>query len=459
MVIRILKKLATLSLMLCSSLPFTLGALAQQPDSGQISPAQALIKYEQALQTTTAPQERFYLIKDAAAVAFEAGEMEKAKTFAHTLLEQAATFQQDWNYGNAIHIGNLVLGHVALASNNVEEAKRFLIASGKTPGSPQLNSFGPNMRLAKELLARGEREVVIDYLDLCAIFWKRHGDQLEEWKAVIQKGETPEFRANLVYGLTNWRHKWDKPKVAENATRWFLPVVFGVVGLGILTCLIPLIRRRERLGGILLSPGSAFRELVTQPDWVGAFCIVLVSALLGALNPIGMLFKMTTGISGFLRAMIFMFLLKPLITSFGVWFISTGCLWVFARISGEKTRFYTLLCIVGYASLPMLFASMMMLWVYSFEQASLSNLFQEGLVMPTSLARLFPDLIKGHNIGAITARALLKEIELFGLWSLVLTTIGTQRVYGFSMRKSAIINAIYWIVPVGISVGFALIRK
>jgi hypothetical protein len=144
-------------------------------------------------------KKNFYQLTKSASKAFVAGEKEKAKEYAETLLKQAETFKDDWNYGNAIHVANIVLGHLALEAGDMAEAKRFLLEAGKTPGSPQLNSFGPNMRLAKALLERGEKETVIEYFDLCDKFWERRFSRLAEWKAAVEKGEMPKFGANLLY--------------------------------------------------------------------------------------------------------------------------------------------------------------------------------------------------------------------------------------------------------------------
>src|SRR6267143_3040665 len=89
-----LKKLRAMSLMFCVILVFTAIASAQQSapagNGGQLSPAQALARYEQALQAATDPTRRFYLTTKTAPTALAAGETEKAKTYARDLLEQAA---------------------------------------------------------------------------------------------------------------------------------------------------------------------------------------------------------------------------------------------------------------------------------------------------------------------------------------------------------------------------------
>src|SRR5262249_54517923 len=104
-----------------------------------------------------------------------------------------------WNDGAAIHDGNMVRGVVALRKGNLNEAARDLIEAGKTTGGPQLNSFGPNMTLASELLDKGERNAVLEYLTLCKKFWTMGSLQLDEWIQTVQAGGKPAFGANLLY--------------------------------------------------------------------------------------------------------------------------------------------------------------------------------------------------------------------------------------------------------------------
>ena len=98
--------------------------------------------------------------------------------------------KDDWNYGNAIYNGNVVLGLVALRQDNVADARRYLLESGKTPGSPVLGSFGPDFTLARELLEKGERDTVLEFLTLCKGFWKMGGDRLDAMTAEVRKGGT-----------------------------------------------------------------------------------------------------------------------------------------------------------------------------------------------------------------------------------------------------------------------------
>jgi tetratricopeptide (TPR) repeat protein len=135
-------------------------------------------------------------LAEAAKLAVETGDLDKAKVFATRLLEKA---ENEFGFvdGDAIHHGHLVLGRTALRQADMDSAKRHLLEAGRTPGSPPLNSFGPNMALAKELLEKGERTAVLQYFDLCGKFWR--DERLAEWSAAVKRSEVPDFGANLVY--------------------------------------------------------------------------------------------------------------------------------------------------------------------------------------------------------------------------------------------------------------------
>ncbi len=134
-----------------------------------------------------------------AQMAFDAGDMVKARAYAGQLISTAAAIGDGWNVGNLIHKGNLVLGRIALREGRIGDALIFLERSGQVQGSPQLNSFGPNMSLAKDLLEAGETRAVIAYFEQCRAFWKMGGSQLDRWAADVREGRIPNFGANLRY--------------------------------------------------------------------------------------------------------------------------------------------------------------------------------------------------------------------------------------------------------------------
>jgi tetratricopeptide (TPR) repeat protein len=178
---------------------YSLGMREKSDKSRKEAASKSLEQMEEALNLTTEDNQRFYMLGDLAMIAFEAGEVDKASKYASELLQKAPQYKNNWNYGNGVHKGNLILGRIALASGRLDEAKDYLLKAGKTSGSPQLNSFGPNMTLAKELLEKGEREVVVKYFEECGKFWEMGEDRLKDWMAIVNKGGMPDFGANLDY--------------------------------------------------------------------------------------------------------------------------------------------------------------------------------------------------------------------------------------------------------------------
>jgi len=65
-----------------------------------------------------------------------------------------------------------------------------------TPGVGILSTVGPRMLLAQALLDRGEREVVIEYLQKIKSSWRSGAAQLDQRIAVVRKGKSE--RLNLV---------------------------------------------------------------------------------------------------------------------------------------------------------------------------------------------------------------------------------------------------------------------
>lgn len=155
--------------------------------------AKTALEYFEAALSLSDPNDN-HLLTYVSRSALAADEPAKARGYAKQMLKFS---DSDWNAGNNIHHGNLVLGQLAMREGAIEDAKKYLLAAGETPGSPQLNSFGPNMALALELVEAGENETVLAYFDRCSKFWKRK--ELDIWAGEIKAGRTPNFGANLMY--------------------------------------------------------------------------------------------------------------------------------------------------------------------------------------------------------------------------------------------------------------------
>jgi len=123
---------------------------------------------------------RWLLLDQIAKTRLHVGLLERTRTLSSELLGSADLYKDDWNYGNAIHQANILLGRVSLREGNANAAKQYLLSAGRSCGSPQLNSFGPSMSLANEMLAAGQTSTVLEYLKLCAIFWKSDFGKLDE---------------------------------------------------------------------------------------------------------------------------------------------------------------------------------------------------------------------------------------------------------------------------------------
>jgi hypothetical protein len=137
------------------------------------------------------------LLSQIAKLAIVAGEDDKAVQYATVLLNtfKAGPNQSPLTVGGPIHDGNMVLGQVALHKRDRAGAEQYLLKAGATPGSPQLDQFGPNFSLARDLLVAGSKDVVLQYCAEVAKFWP--DPKLAAWRTAIAAGRIPDFGDNL----------------------------------------------------------------------------------------------------------------------------------------------------------------------------------------------------------------------------------------------------------------------
>jgi len=165
---------------------YKLGMSRLSGDKRKERAVESLAKLEATLSQNKKAKKNNYLLADIAKMALEAGAIEKAEQYANRLLETE-------DQGRALHDGNIVLGRLAMQSGDLEKAKLHLLASGKTNGGPTLNSFGPDMVLAKKLLEKGEKETVLEYFQLCSQFWKPKNNKLQKWTEEVRRGGIPDL--------------------------------------------------------------------------------------------------------------------------------------------------------------------------------------------------------------------------------------------------------------------------
>jgi len=147
---------------------------------------------------------RFYRVEQIMKSAYLAGNDNQVISLATEYLTLASMYRCNWNYGNAVHDANRYLGLVSLRKGNMQQAANFLQLSGKTPGSPQLNSFGPDLDLANELLKRKQISPVTQYLTDIKVFWKDGRAQVDRWLAAIARGETPSLNRVFASMSSPW---------------------------------------------------------------------------------------------------------------------------------------------------------------------------------------------------------------------------------------------------------------
>jgi len=116
--------------------------------------------------------------------------MIKASARANDLLREYSQDHDEYSRAYAVFEGNQVLGRVALRRGDIAAAKRHLLDSARASESlPSI--FDPGTTLAKELLEKGQKTVVIEYLHLCAGSHKDQGDRFRDWEDEIKKGHMP----------------------------------------------------------------------------------------------------------------------------------------------------------------------------------------------------------------------------------------------------------------------------
>ncbi len=153
---------------------------------------------------SAASYEQMQAMQAQANAALKAGDAQKASALATQLLRQN-TDTKLWYYGDIVYDANQILGLAALREGKVAAADQYLLAAGHTPGSPVLDSFGPEMPLAQALYAKGQKQAVQSFLTLVLKFWgtTRPGNEkyqavdqanaakIHEWQAQIAQGQTP----------------------------------------------------------------------------------------------------------------------------------------------------------------------------------------------------------------------------------------------------------------------------
>jgi len=159
------------------------------------APAEKIAFLEKALAAAPNPSARISVLPLLSQQYLSAGNTAKAAEAANELLNADQDTRN--RNGDAIFTAHTVLGRIALRQGDAKEAASHLLAAGRVPSTPQLTSYGPgDWSLARELLAAGDRDSVLAYLDLVRGLWKNDSGRLNTWASTIRSGGTPDFDPN-----------------------------------------------------------------------------------------------------------------------------------------------------------------------------------------------------------------------------------------------------------------------
>jgi len=147
--------------------------------------------------------ERKDLIQNLAQTAFELEKYDDAASLATELILDFGNDAGDVTFDSAAHIGNIILGRVALKRHDPKKAAEYLLIAIRAPLRKE-KSWLPDIdtTLAKELFAAGEKDAVAEYFRLCEGLWNLKNEKtlfdyqtkaLQLWQEQIKQGKTPSF--------------------------------------------------------------------------------------------------------------------------------------------------------------------------------------------------------------------------------------------------------------------------
>jgi len=161
--------------------------------------AQKALQLDEEALGSASGEDRFVQLSDIARAALEAGDEVKAQNYAEEVLAETAQHKTSWNYGNAIHHGNLVIGQDRTQARRLGRGKSPPAESRRHSGFTPTELFWTEHDAGQGALEKHEKDVVLEYFMKCEKFWEMRGQKLAEWKTLVKQDRIPDFGGNLVH--------------------------------------------------------------------------------------------------------------------------------------------------------------------------------------------------------------------------------------------------------------------
>lgn len=209
----------------------------------------------------------------------------------------------------------------------------------------------------------------------------------------------------------------------------------------------------QRVFGMFTSPREVFKYIDEKPDLIRALLIPVLGAAMVSIaaivqnfrNPqyIEAMKKMPESMSNVMKyggsiigaifGIVFMLIIL---------LIQAGIIHVIAPFLNGKSTFKKLICVLGYSSVPTLVLGVISLIYIAINQT-------DYIPFSASLGLFFTQEKAG-----LYWYALSRSIDLFSFWSMGLVILGVSIIYKFNWKKAAAIILAFWLIGVGIGLGF-----
>ena len=145
----------------------------------------------------------------------------QATRYAEETLKLAPRFRTDPHYGTAMYTANMTLSSLALCDGDKKKAVKYLRRASQSPASEELtysDHIVSGWHIIRDLLAQGERQAVIDFLERMARTNLAERIDLREAAAALRRGETPRRFRTSARAVTSAGREPSRGEAADTAT-------------------------------------------------------------------------------------------------------------------------------------------------------------------------------------------------------------------------------------------------